>query len=254
MPIKPATPDVTPQVTQLLDFDPDVMIYSAQGADCWNLVDGLGRAGWTPEKIPLILSTACLDLQKMRERPELAPGIQFVGSSGASLSSPDSVTDPRIKLEAQTYVDKGAQYGMEAADITKGFAGAGWGVMMTLYEQAAIVVNNGEELTPEAFGAQMKATEENHLYGSVPFGCSAAVAPYTAVCSSQVSYLEWNGEAMEVLNPSFSGLDLIAGTELKPGSSTSTPTSSSSRRRVPTAGTSSTASAGRAGRRTASRS
>ena len=43
-------PDVTPQVTQVLDFEPDVIIFSAQGADCWNLVDGLGRLGWTPDR------------------------------------------------------------------------------------------------------------------------------------------------------------------------------------------------------------
>ena len=64
MPIKPATPDVTPQVTEVLDFDPDVIIFSAQGADCWNLVDGLGRLGWTPEEIPLVLSGACIDFER----------------------------------------------------------------------------------------------------------------------------------------------------------------------------------------------
>jgi branched-chain amino acid transport system substrate-binding protein len=217
VPIKPATPDVTPQVTQVLDFDPEVIVFSGQGADCWNLVDGLGRAGWTPEQTPLILSTACLDLAKMRERPDLAPGIKFVGSAGASLSSPDSVSDPRLKFESQTYVDKGAQFGMEAADITKGFAGAGWSVMMTLYEQTGIVVNDGKELTAENFKAQIAGTDGNHLYGSVPFGCAGAPAPYTAVCSSEVSFTEWDGEKMVVIEQVFSGLDLIAGTELKPG-------------------------------------
>jgi branched-chain amino acid transport system substrate-binding protein len=217
VPIKPATPDVTPQVTQVLDFDPDVMIFSAQGADCWNFVDGLGRAGWTPRDIPLILSTACLDLANMRDRGDLAKDIYFVGSAGASLSSPDSIDDPRLKFEAQTYVDKGAQYGMAADDITKGFAGAGWGVMMTLWEQTAIMANEGMELTPENFATQIGGTDGNHLYGSVPFGCAGAPAPYTAVCSSEVSFTQWDGEKINVIKPVFSGLDLIAGTELQPG-------------------------------------
>ena len=56
VPIAPATPDATPQATEVLDFDPDVIIFSAQGADCWNLVDALGRLGWTPEDTPLVLS------------------------------------------------------------------------------------------------------------------------------------------------------------------------------------------------------
>ena len=29
------------------------------------------------------------------------------------------------------------------------------------------------------------ATSDNHIYGSVPFGCADAPAPYTAVCNSQ---------------------------------------------------------------------
>ena len=82
-------PDVTPQVTQVLDFDPDVIIFSAQGADCWNFVDGLGRAGWTPDRIPLILSGACIDFEKMKAAGDLANGVYFVGAAGASLADPD---------------------------------------------------------------------------------------------------------------------------------------------------------------------
>ena len=113
VPIKPATPDVTPQVTQVLDFDPDVIIFSAQGADCWNFVDGLGRAGWTAGRrsrssCPAPASTS----QKMEAAGDLAKGIYFVGAAGASLTNPDvTIENPRLKLEAQTYVEKGAQYG-----------------------------------------------------------------------------------------------------------------------------------------------
>ena len=61
VPVAPATPDITPQATEVLDFDPDAIIFSAQGADCWNLDNGLGRLGWTPDKIPMVLSGACID-------------------------------------------------------------------------------------------------------------------------------------------------------------------------------------------------
>ena len=74
VPVKPATPDVTPQVTEILGFDPDAIIFSAQGADCWNLVDGLGRLGWTPQDIPLALSTACLDFEALEAAGDLANG------------------------------------------------------------------------------------------------------------------------------------------------------------------------------------
>ena len=76
---------------------------------------------------------------------------------------------------------------MPEADITKGFGGSGWSTMMTIWEQAGIVANNGEELTPETFKAQMAATSDNHIFGSVPLRCADAAAPYTAVCNSRSS-------------------------------------------------------------------
>ncbi len=217
VPIKPATPDVTPQVTQVLDFDPDVIIFSAQGADCWNLVDGLGRAGWTPDSIPLIMTSSCIDLQKMAAAGDLGKGTYFVGAAGASLTNPDVITDPRLKLEAETYVTKAAEFGAPEAEIGKTFGASAWSTLMTLWEQSTIITNGGGELTPEAFNEQLAGTSDNHIYGSVPFGCADAPAPYTAVCNSKVSLSQWDGEKLNVLVPVFSGIELIAGTELKPG-------------------------------------
>jgi branched-chain amino acid transport system substrate-binding protein len=217
VPIKPASPDVTPQATQVLDFDPDAIIFSAQGADCWNFVDALGRLGWTPEQTPLLLSGACTDFEKMRAAGDLAKGVYFVGAAGGSLTSPDAIEDPRIKMEAQTYVDKAKEFGVSDADITKGFSAQAWSVMMTLWEQANIVVNEGGELTSESFSEQFSKTSENHLYGSVPFGCADAVEPYSAVCSFKASMTQWDGSTLVPVIPSYSGIDLVAGTELKPG-------------------------------------
>ena len=69
--------------------------------------------------------------------------------------------------------------------------------MMTLWEQANIVVNDGGELTPETFQPQLAGTSDNHIYGSVPFGCADASAPYTAVCNSKVSLQQWDGAALK---------------------------------------------------------
>jgi branched-chain amino acid transport system substrate-binding protein len=217
VPIKPATPDVTPQVTQVLDFDPDVIIWSGQGADCWNLVDGLGRAGWTPQDIPLIFSGPCIDFEKMEAAGDLAKGIYFISSAGANLANPDTISNPRMRLEAETYVEKAAEYGMPAADITKGYGTQGWSLMLTAWEQAGIVVNEGKELTPETFAEQVANTQDNHINGSVPFGCQDAPPPYTAVCNSKNSLVQWDGEELKVVIPVFSGVELLTGTELQPG-------------------------------------
>src|SRR6185295_82955 len=114
-------------------------------ADCWNFVDGLGRAGWTVDDVPVILSSSCIDLQKMKEAGDLAKGIYFVGAAGASLTNPDVITNPRLKLESQLYVDKGAKYGAPEADIGKTFGASAFSTLMTLWEQSNIVVNDGGE-------------------------------------------------------------------------------------------------------------
>ncbi len=74
VPVLPGAADVTAQATEVLDFEPDVIIYSAQGADCWTFVDALGRLGWTPDETPLVLSGACIDFTAMEQAGDLANG------------------------------------------------------------------------------------------------------------------------------------------------------------------------------------
>ena len=75
VPVAPALPDATPQATEVLDFGADVIVFSGQGADCWNLVDAMGRLGWTTEQTPLVLSGACIDFTAMKAAGDLAKGI-----------------------------------------------------------------------------------------------------------------------------------------------------------------------------------
>ncbi|MGD9997863.1 MAG: ABC transporter substrate-binding protein [Ilumatobacteraceae bacterium] len=215
--IKPATPDVTPQVTQVLDFDPDAIMFSAQGADCWNLVDGLGRLGWTPDQIPLVLSGACIDFAAMRDAGDLAKGIYFVGASGAVLNDPSTITNARDKFEAENYQTKPVEYGLAQDELTKGFATQSWSALLSLWELSSNIVVGGGELTQEAISAAYAETDNQHLFGSTPMSCSTAPAPYVAVCNSEVSATQWNGSELEPVRERFSGIGLVAGTELKPG-------------------------------------
>jgi branched-chain amino acid transport system substrate-binding protein len=50
--------------------------------------------------------------------------------------------------------------------------------------------------------------------------CAGAPAPYIAVCSSEIAMNRWNAadQQLEIVVPEFSGLDLVAGTALRPGS------------------------------------
>jgi branched-chain amino acid transport system substrate-binding protein len=215
VPVDPGTPDATPQAQQILDFNPDGIIFSAQGADCWTFVDALGRLGWTPDSIPLVLSGACTDIEKQKERGDLAKGIYFVGSPSSYLQP--SNYEGLLKLEGETYQAKAVEYGASQEDTNKGFGTQGFAAMMTLYIETAVMNQNGEEVTPENFAAHMAATTNSHTFGSVPFGCANAPAPYVAACASNVALNQWDGEKLVPVNPLFNGTDLLAGTPIKPG-------------------------------------
>ena len=75
--------------------------------------------------------------------------------------------------------------------------------MMTLWEQAGIVVNDGGELTPESLqGADGRHERTTTSTARCPSGAPTPSAPYTAVCSSKVSLAQWDGET---LRPSSTG-------------------------------------------------
>ena len=214
VPIAPASPDVTPQATEVLGFEPDVIIYSAQGADCWNFVDALGRLGWTPDQIPLVLSSSCTDLDAMRAAGELAEGIYLVGSSSGLLSPLDSLDGKRL-ADATAYQEKGQEYGMSEDDTFKTFASAGFGAMMNIWNMANQVEG---DVTGESIATALAATDGSvESFGTTPLDCAGAPAPYVAVCNSAVGANQWDGEALTLVIDEFSGLDLVAGTELRPG-------------------------------------
>ncbi|WP_420452296.1 ABC transporter substrate-binding protein [Ilumatobacter sp.] len=214
VPITPAAPDVTPQATEVLEFDPDVIIFSAQGADCWNFVDALGRLGWTTDDIPLVLSSSCTDLEAMRAAGDLSEGIYVVGSSSGLLSPLGSLEGDRLE-DATVYQEKAMEYGMSEADVFKTFASAGFAAMMNIWNMANRVDG---EVTPEAIEEVLAATDGSQdVFGSTPLDCSGAPEPYVAVCNSSVGANVWNGEELELVIDEFTGLDLVAGTELRPG-------------------------------------
>jgi branched-chain amino acid transport system substrate-binding protein len=217
VPVKPATPDVTPQVTEVLGFDPYAIIFSAQGADCWNLVDGLGRLGWTPQDIPLVLSGACIDFDAMRAAGDLANGIYFVTAGGSVTNDLEAIEDPRERFEAEIFQTKPLEYGMTETDLYKGFGSNGFTSMVDIWELSTRVAQSGEELTPESFASYVGATENDHMFGTTPLSCASAPPPYVAVCNTISTVAQWNGENLEPVREKFSGADLIAGTELKPG-------------------------------------
>ena len=216
VPIAPATPDATPQASEVLAFDPDVIIFSGQGADCWNLVDALGRVGWTPDEIPLVLSGACTDFTAMEAAGDLIDGIYLTGSVGSILAPLDTLEGQHLE-DATTYQTKGLEYGMTQDDIFKGFATQGFAAMMNVWEAANQVDG---DVNGQSIRDVLAATDGSQpAFGGPPLNCAGAPAPYIAVCSSDISMDRWNASTAQLENviPMFSGLHLVAGTELRPG-------------------------------------
>ena len=211
VPILPGQADVTAQAQQVLDFKPDVIVFSAQGADCWSLVSSLGKLGWTPAKIPLVLSGACLDDNKAREAGDLAKGIYFVGTTPitniAALSG-------LLKQEGTLYKDKSVKYGAKD-DYTKGFATQGFEGIMNLWETASVLAKGDpSKVTGTGIEAALAATKGSHSFGGTPLDCAGAPAPYIAACNTTVTAQQWNGNGYDVKRSNYSGLYLIKGTAL----------------------------------------
>ena len=151
-------------------------MFSGQGADCWNLVDGMGRLGWTPDQMPLVLSGSCIDFDAMRAAGDLAKGIYIVGAPGAVLNPIDSIEDPRDKFEATIYQTKLIEYGLDETELNKGFATQGATGLLSLWEYASKIVADGGEVTGAALGEAYASSAGDHLFGSTPLSCSTAPA------------------------------------------------------------------------------
>jgi len=217
VPIVPATPDVTPQVSEVLGFDPDVIIFSAQGADCWNLVDGLGRLGWSPDSIPLVLSGSCVDFEAMKAAGDLAKGIYFTTAGGSLTNELDAIEDPLEKFEAEIYQSKPLDNGLPEDQLFKGFSTGSWAAMLSIWEQSVAIARGGEEFSPDSLSEAYGSTAGHHTFGSTPLSCSTAQEPYTAICNAIVTVSQWDGTNLVPVRERFTGADLVAGTEIKTG-------------------------------------
>jgi len=208
VPIKPGSADVTADAQKVLEFKPDVMVYSAQGADCWTFVNSLLKLGWTPAT-PLVLSGACIDLTTMRALGDKIKGVYTVGA--ASILDPDALKDPQQQREARLYNSKGKKYAKDKTSLEKGFGTQGFTGVMAVWQMANQL---GTKLTGPALTKFIEATNGFHTFASTGLACKKAVAPYVAVCNSTVSASRWTGKALKEVKANFSGLGLIAGTDL----------------------------------------
>lgn len=214
IPIVPATPDVTAQATQTLDFKPDVITYVAQTPDCFNFLDALSRLGWTVDKTPLVFATSCADFDALRAAGPKAVGVYFVGAL-SSLLSPLDTLDGKNLQEATTYQTKGKKYGLSDKDLFTGFGSGGFKAIMNIWQVAQTI--DGDVTGTSIKDAFAATNGSSRSFGGGSLNCSGAPAPYISVCNPAVSASRWNGKSLDTVEEVVSGIDLVAGTKVRTG-------------------------------------
>ena len=212
VPIKPGQADMTPQVTQVLDFKPDGLMFSAQGADCWTLVNTLGKLGWTADKIPLIMSGACIDDNKALAAGDLAKGIYFLG---ASPQRTDTV-DPIGQFEGKVMVEQMTKAGSADA-AAKGFGINGFASLVNtsfFMTHAADKAGGIDKMTKDNFTAFVRATTKEHMFLGTPLNCAGAAAPYVSVCSPFVTVTQWDGAKYVTKKRNLDATYIVKGTPI----------------------------------------
>ena len=212
VPIKPGQADMTPQVTQVLDFKPDGILFSAQGADCWTLVNTLVKLGWKAADTPLLMSGACIDDTKALAAGDAAKGIYFLGSSPAR----SDTVDPLGQYEGKVMLDRMTKYGNKE-DAAKGFGINGFGSLVNavfLMTHSADKAGGVDKLTKENFTAFVKATTKEHVFLGTPLNCAGASAPYVTVCSPFVTVTQWDGAKYVTKKKNLNSTFIVKGTPI----------------------------------------
>jgi len=216
-PIPPAAPDDSAVAAQILAQKPDVIIYSAQASDCFNLLNSLSTAGWSAQKIPLVLSGACSDTKQIAQAGAKADGVDFIGAAYNLLdaSSASGLASQEISIglaKSKQYSPSQSLTGVEEA-------------MFQTWLSTWIVLQNSSSaanLTASSIDSTLAATDNVHLWAGNPWGCKSAPQGYNSVCATVVSVQQWNGTKFVQVNnpvpgsngPNFNAAYIVSGTPI----------------------------------------
>ena len=183
VPVPPGTPDMTPQMQDIVNGDPGVIQVVGNDAFCISAFQGLLAAGFDG---PVSAIAQCIT-DATRE----AVPADFLEGMVVSATAPVGVDSPSTQLYdavVQTYGDD-----IDTSRIT------GMNVFITVAGFAAALDGISGEITPASVTAAIKAMPETELPGSggLKFRCDGEAAPGApAVCTkgSLVTTLDENGE------------------------------------------------------------
>jgi branched-chain amino acid transport system substrate-binding protein len=213
-PIAAGAPDDSSQAAQILAQNPQVIIFSGQSSDCFNLLSALSNLGWTAKKIPLVFSGACSNVQSFQQAGAKADGIYVVGAA-YNLLDPTSATG-LIRQEIAAIDSADAKY--QPSQSPTGIEAAMFQTEMTTW----LTLDNSSaanKLTSADVLSTLRNTTKVHMFAGLPWGCTSAPKPYVSVCSTAVSALQWNGTGFVNVGKPFDGAYLINGLPIKSSAS-----------------------------------
>jgi branched-chain amino acid transport system substrate-binding protein len=214
VPVPPSDPDLTSVANQILEFEPDAIIFSGPATSCFPLLAALNSVGYSVEEIPFVMSTSCFDQTAATDAGENANGVYFVGSGGYLTRDPADLEGAQAD-EAALYQEKAPEYGLDEEFITRSFAQQGFTLVMSMVQRAAEVAAADGQVDGTTLADAFGSTEEAPQFGSSPISCSSAPAPYIAVCNRNVNVTQWDGTQQQPILEDYYAMDLLDGTEIR---------------------------------------
>ena len=193
VPIPPTAPDLSTQATQILDFDPDAILYSAPVASCLSLVNALSGLGWNPEEAPAVFTGACFEQSQVEELGDKADGMYFVGAKDPG--NPDNYEDGLLKDQAELFVAAMEEYQPDV-NVT-GFGGAVFMDTMLLWHSSRTPRPRSglDGLDQATIEEAVAGTVDHHMWAASPVSCGEPVEGYNSICNTLNTATQWDAAA-----------------------------------------------------------
>jgi branched-chain amino acid transport system substrate-binding protein len=212
--VPPSDPDLTSIANQILAFKPDAIIFSGPSTSCFPLLAALNQVGYSISDIPFVMTQSCFDPTGAKDAGDNAKGLFFVGSSAYLASDPSTMTGKKAD-EAKLYQEKGAQYGIQSDNVTKGFSQAGFALIMSMVQRAGEVAESGGKVDGQTLADAFAKTKDAPEFGGTPISCSEAPDPYVTLCNTHVAVTKWDGTTQQPVIDDYYAADLVEGTPIR---------------------------------------
>ena len=212
--VPPTDPDMTSIANQILAYKPDAIIFSGPATSCFPLLGALNQVGYSISDIPFVMTTSCFDENSAKDAGDNAKGLYFVGSSAYLASDPSTLTGKQAD-EATLYQEKSAQYGLQQDFLTRGFAQAGFSLIMSMVQRAGEVAKSGGQVDGTTLADAFAKTKDSPEFGGTPISCSEAPDPYVTLCNTHVAVTKWDGTTQQPVVDDYYAADLVEGTPIR---------------------------------------